>query len=87
LFYVANCIKTEEEPKNTCQKQPDVLQTNTPACRFATHPKYLLNVSSTPGSPLQFLAQCKKFWKRDRGKLEQWSAAIRGGGIPKFTQI
>jgi tetratricopeptide (TPR) repeat protein len=72
--------------------------------------KYLLDASSTPGSPqlnsfgpnltlakellekgqgpvvLQFFAQCKNFWKMDRGKLDEWSATIRGGGIPQFTQ-
>jgi hypothetical protein len=35
---------------------------------------------------LQFFAQCKKFWEMDRGKLDEWSATIRGGGIPQFSQ-
>jgi hypothetical protein len=35
---------------------------------------------------LQFFAKCKNFWKMDRGKLDEWSATIRGGGIPQFTQ-
>jgi tetratricopeptide (TPR) repeat protein len=35
---------------------------------------------------LQFFARCKNFWKMDRGKLDEWSATIRGGGIPEFTQ-
>ena len=72
--------------------------------------KYLLDASSTPGSPqlnsfgpnltlakellergqgpvvLEFFARCKNFWKMDRGKLDEWSATIRGGGIPQFTQ-
>ena len=72
--------------------------------------KYLLDASSTPGSPqlnsfgpnlmlakellergqgpvvLEFFARCKNFWKMDYGKLDEWSATIRGGGIPKFTQ-
>ena len=33
---------------------------------------------------LQYLALCKNFWKMDRGKLDEWSATIRGGGIPNF---
>ena len=33
---------------------------------------------------LQYLALCKKFWKMDRGQLDEWSATIRGGGIPDF---
>jgi hypothetical protein len=72
--------------------------------------QYLLDASSTPGSPqlnsfgpnltlakellekgqgpvvLEFFARCKNFWKMDRGKLDEWSATIRGGGIPQFTQ-
>jgi len=34
---------------------------------------------------LQFFALCKSFWKMDGGKLDQWSAVIRGGGIPDLT--
>jgi hypothetical protein len=33
---------------------------------------------------LQYLALCKKFWKMDRGQLDEWSATIRSGGIPDF---
>jgi len=33
---------------------------------------------------LQYLALCKKFWKMDLGKLDEWGATIRGGGIPEF---
>jgi hypothetical protein len=35
---------------------------------------------------LQFLAECKNFWKMDRGKLDEWIATLHGGGIPQFTQ-
>jgi hypothetical protein len=35
---------------------------------------------------LQFLALCKNFWKRDQGKLDEWTSAIRQGGIPEFAQ-
>jgi len=35
-------------------------------------------------SVLQFLEACGKFWKMDRGKLAEWSAIIRGGGVPRF---
>src|SRR5271166_1032653 len=34
---------------------------------------------------LQYLALCKNFWKADRGKLDEWSATVRSGGIPDFT--
>ena len=35
---------------------------------------------------LQFFTECKNFWKMDRGKLDEWSATVRGGGIPEFAQ-
>jgi len=35
---------------------------------------------------LQYLALCKNFWKMDRGKLDEWSATIRSGGVPDFTR-
>ncbi len=34
---------------------------------------------------LQYFALCKHFWKMDRGKLDEWSATVRGGGIPDFA--
>ena len=34
---------------------------------------------------LRFLALCKKFWKMDYGKLDQWSADIRGATTPDFS--
>jgi len=34
---------------------------------------------------LQYFALCKNFWKMDRGKLDEWSATVRGGGIPDLT--
>jgi len=37
------------------------------------------------GVVLQYLALCKNFWKMDRGKLDEWSATVRGGGVPDFT--
>jgi hypothetical protein len=36
------------------------------------------------GVVLQYLALCKNFWKMDRGKLDEWSATVRSGGIPDF---
>ena len=36
---------------------------------------------------LQYLALCKNFWKDDYGKLDEWSATVRGGGIPDFTRF
>jgi hypothetical protein len=33
---------------------------------------------------LQYLAECKQFWKLDRGRIEKWSAEIQGGVVPDF---
>jgi hypothetical protein len=37
------------------------------------------------GVVLQYLALCKHFWKMDDGKLDDWSATIRNGGMPDFS--
>ena len=34
---------------------------------------------------LQFLTLCKNFWKMDDGKLDEWSATVRSGGMPDFS--
>ena len=34
---------------------------------------------------LQYFALCKHFWKMDHGKLDEWSATVRRGGIPDFN--
>jgi len=36
------------------------------------------------GVVLQYLVLCKNFWKMDRGKLDEWGATVRSGGIPDF---
>jgi hypothetical protein len=36
-------------------------------------------------SVLDYLAECKSFWKMDRGKLDEWIGAIRAGKAPDFT--
>lgn len=33
---------------------------------------------------LQYFQACKKFWRHDFGKLDQWIAIVRGGGMPDF---
>jgi len=33
---------------------------------------------------LDYLAECKSFWKMDYGKLDEWIGAIRAGGSPDF---
>jgi hypothetical protein len=33
---------------------------------------------------LDFLAECRNFWRMDRGRLDQWSTAIRAGETPDF---
>jgi len=33
---------------------------------------------------LQYFALCKKFWKMDRGRLDEWSAIVRSGKMPDF---
>lgn len=35
---------------------------------------------------IQFFVLCKNFWTLDRGKLDEWSAAVRSGDIPRFKQ-
>jgi len=37
------------------------------------------------GVVLQYFALCKHFWKMDHGKLDEWSATVRKGGIPDFN--
>ena len=37
------------------------------------------------GVVLQYFELCKGFWKMDNGKLDEWSATVRSGGIPDFT--
>lgn len=36
------------------------------------------------GVVLQYLGLCQNLWKTDRGRLDQWSATVRRGGIPDF---
>ena len=33
---------------------------------------------------LDYLRDCRGFWKMDGGRLEQWTAAILGGDRPDF---
>jgi hypothetical protein len=33
---------------------------------------------------LRYFVLCGKFWKRDRGKLAEWTVAVKRGEIPKF---
>ncbi len=33
---------------------------------------------------LEYLESCRKFWKLDGGKLDQWTADIKGGRVPDF---
>jgi hypothetical protein len=33
---------------------------------------------------LQFFTLCRSFWKMDRGKLDAWTATVKGGGTPDF---
>jgi hypothetical protein len=33
---------------------------------------------------LQYFAICKHLWKMDHGKLDEWGATVRKGGIPDF---
>jgi tetratricopeptide (TPR) repeat protein len=33
---------------------------------------------------IEYLEECKIFWKLDRGKLDEWIGAIRAGGTPDF---
>lgn len=33
---------------------------------------------------LEYLNRCRTFWKMDHGRLDEWSATVRGGGMPDF---
>ena len=33
---------------------------------------------------LEYFALCRNFWKMGSAKLDEWSATVRGGGIPSF---
>jgi hypothetical protein len=33
---------------------------------------------------LQVFEDCKRFWKLDRGRLDQWSEDVRAGRLPLF---
>jgi hypothetical protein len=34
---------------------------------------------------LQYFELCKNFWRMDHGKLDEWSAIVKGGGIPDLS--
>jgi len=36
------------------------------------------------GTVLQYFELCRKFWKMDYGKLDQWSREVKSGKIPDF---
>jgi len=31
---------------------------------------------------IEYFKDCKKFWKRNNGRLDSWIASIKGGGKP-----
>jgi hypothetical protein len=33
---------------------------------------------------LEHFELCRKFWKMDRGRLDQWSQDVKAGKIPDF---
>jgi len=33
---------------------------------------------------LDFFARCRSFWKMGQKKLDEWTAIVKGGGIPEF---
>jgi hypothetical protein len=33
---------------------------------------------------LQYFELCRTFWEMHRGRLDEWSAAVRRGEIPRF---
>ncbi|MBZ5606871.1 MAG: hypothetical protein LAP38_01325 [Acidobacteriia bacterium] len=37
-----------------------------------------------PETVLEYLAECKTFWKDDKGRLDQWASEIRQGKTPDF---
>jgi hypothetical protein len=43
-----------------------------------------LLLASEQETVLQFLDECRVFWKRDKGRLDKWSLEIRSGRTPDF---
>jgi len=33
---------------------------------------------------LEYFALCRSFWKMGSAELDEWSATVRGGGVPSF---
>ena len=33
---------------------------------------------------IQYFQECASFWKHDHGQLAQWTATVKGGGVPNF---
>jgi hypothetical protein len=33
---------------------------------------------------IQYLELCRKFWKLDNGRLDQWIKEIKAGKVPQF---
>jgi hypothetical protein len=33
---------------------------------------------------IQYLELCRKFWKMDNGRLDQWIKEIKAGKVPQF---
>jgi len=33
---------------------------------------------------LEYLSLCGRFWLKGKDKLDEWSATVRGGGVPAF---
>jgi hypothetical protein len=36
---------------------------------------------------LKYFEMCAKFWVSGGSKLEEWTATVRGGGIPDFGAL
>ncbi|PHS27180.1 MAG: hypothetical protein COA83_01270 [Methylophaga sp.] len=45
--------------------------------------KYLTDIGEND-AVIQYFNLCKKFWKMENGRLDSWSASLRGGGKPYY---
>ncbi len=33
---------------------------------------------------IEFFGECSSFWKQEFSKLNEWTATVKGGGVPEF---
>lgn len=71
IYYLLKSGETPGSPQ---------LKTYGPSMSLA---KDLTDIGETK-TVIQYFELCKKFWKKNDGRLDSWSASIRGGGKPYY---